>query len=183
MQLTLHCLSILSPTPLHPPPCSHPSLCSPTPRYLHPSHCSQSHLPASRQTGCLLLLQRIRDKILIIFLLKSQIFFQGRCVWNNYLVNSRLSFDRKDDRRGIRSKSVSTTRMFPEVWLVFFTSCTSSSTFSSSASSTEKLMSPPLFCKQVHVMKEYYWDLLVQWIQEKVVDSKVLLCWLDLHLK
>ena len=62
-----------------------------------------------------------------------------------HLVNSLLSLDLKDDRRGIRSKSVSTTRMFPEVFSFAFTS---SSSFSSSASSTEKLMSPPLFCKE-----------------------------------
>ena len=82
-----------------------------------------------------------------------------------HLVNSLLSLDLKDDRRGIRSKSVSTTRMFPEVFSFAFTS---SSSFSSSASSTEKLMSPPLFCKQINIQKLNYWALPIWWIHEKV---------------
>ena len=78
-------------------------------------------------------------------------------VTSKHLVNSLLSFDLNDDRRGIRSKSVSTTRMFPEL----FFSVTATSSFSSpssSASSTEKLISPPLlFCKQSHIdMKQNY---------------------------
>ena len=71
-----------------------------------------------------------------------------------YLVNSLLSLDLKEDLRGIRSKSVSTTKMFPEVLYLAFTSfstfsSSTFSTFSSSASSTEKLISPMLFCKWI----------------------------------